>query len=106
MLCLIIKLHNHSTIYFNILFVFIFYTSVFLYISIHCIVYCLYVFIMYCAIWSYYYYYYRLLRQKAAHKIQKTEYSDSMNMHTYSIKCNKIQAHRQPDTYVCCYLYV
>jgi len=25
-------------------------------------------------------YYYRLLRQKAAHKIQKTEYTDSMNI--------------------------
>jgi len=39
--CLIIKLHKHSTTYFSILLVFfISSTSVLLYISIHCIVYC------------------------------------------------------------------
>jgi len=38
-LCLIIKLHKHSTIYFSILFVFSF-NSIWLYISVHCVVYC------------------------------------------------------------------
>ena len=40
-LCLTIKLHSHSAIYFSILFVFLISsTSVWLYISSHCIVYC------------------------------------------------------------------
>ena len=55
MFCLIIKLNKHLTIYFYILFVFYFhYSSVSLYISIHCIVYCslcVYLVLCYLVLW-------------------------------------------------------